>query len=425
MKPRTIFQKRIALLSSKMKPINPKQKEWAFKHCFNHNARRLKSGLVSCLACGYSWKDKKPVDIRECTCKQCSTTLSIVDTKKQKFKQAQYFSIITTCKEFQVLRFFFIEKHDRVGLPTEYDCLEAVQFWIAPNGKSEVVARSRGMSFIYYDAWNWSSDLEIRKEHHAHQINPVATYPYKRFIPEIKRNGFCGEYHNVLPQKLFRLILSNGQIETLLKSKQFVLLNYFSVVGSSSIDKYWSSIKICIRNRYIIEDGSLWCDYIDLLNSFGKDTSNSKYVCPSNLKKEHDRYEAKRRELQRRDNIERMRIEMLENEHQFQSMKSRFFDISFTDELIHVEVLKSIQAYFDEGKKLHHCVHTSKYFLKENSLVLSAQINGKSIETVEVSLESFQVIQSRGIQNQTTEYHDKIVELVNQNVHLIQNRMIV
>lgn len=424
MKPKTKIQKRVASLSYKIAPMNLKQKEWAYKYCFKHQARRLKSGTTTCLECGYKWLEKSDTS-NECRCSNCGTLLSIEDTKKQIFKQSQYFSIITKCKEFQVLRYFYIDKTSRVGLPTYHNCMEVVQHWIAPNGKSEVVARTRNMNTMYYDLWNWSSDLEIRREHFAHSINAKATYPYKHYIAEVKRNGFDGDYHGIYPNTLLKLILSSNKMETLLKSKQFELLNHFSMMNHNMVDKYWNSIKICIRNSYIVTDASVWCDYIDLLKYFEKDIFNAKYACPTNLSLEHDRYLKKKREYQRKQDIERMRIEMLENEEHFQKDKSKFFDITFSDEEINIEVLDSIQAYFDEGTRLHHCVHTNKYFLKEDTIILSAKKDGVSIETIEVSLKNFNIVQSRGLLNQNSEYHDKIIELVSSNIYRFQDRMIV
>lgn len=69
----------------------------------------------------------------------------------------------------------------------------------------------------------------------------------------------------------------------------------------------------------------------------------------------------------------------------------------------------------------HHCV--SGYALKEDSLIFSAQIRGKRIETVEVSLKQLKVVQCRGLQNKNTEYHDRIISLVNKNMHLIKERL--
>ena len=86
-----------------------------------------------------------------------------------------------------------------------------------------------------------------------------------------------------------------------------------------------------------------------------------------------------------------------------------------------MKVLESVQEYLEEGKALHHCVFTNEYYLKEQSLILSARIDGKRIETIEVSLETMKVIQCRGLQNKSSEYHDRIIDLVNRNIRQIQS----
>ena len=60
---------------------------------------------------------------------------------------------------------------------------------------------------------------------------------------------------------------------------------------------------------------------------------------------------------------------------------------------------------------------------KTNSLILSATIEGRRIETIEVNLDTLKVVQSRGVCNKNTEYHDQIVSLVNANRKLIRQRM--
>ena len=43
--------------------------------------------------------------------------------------------------------------------------------------------------------------------------------------------------------------------------------------------------------------------------------------------------------------------------------------------------------------------------------------------TIEVNLDTLKVVQSRGVCNKNTEYHDQIVSLVNANRKLIRQRM--
>ena len=113
----------------------------------------------------------------------------------------------------------------------------------------------------------------------------------------------------------------------------------------------------------------------------------------------------------------------MEDEKRFHELKSKFFGISFTDGTIQVHVLESVQEHLDEGTAMHHCVFDSAYYLKEKSLILSATIEGRRIETIEVNLDTLKVVQSRGVCNQNTEYHDQIINLVNANRKLIRQRM--
>ena len=82
-----------------------------------------------------------------------------------------------------------------------------------------------------------------------------------------------------------------------------------------------------------------------------------------------------------------------------------------------------MQEHLEEGVSMHHCVFSNAYYLKEDSLILSATIEGKRIETIEVSLRTLEVVQSRGVCNKNTEYHEQIVNLVNSNRGLISRRM--
>ena len=93
----------------------------------------------------------------------------------------------------------------------------------------------------------------------------------------------------------------------------------------------------------------------------------------------------------------------------------------FSDSLICIKVIESVKEMEEEGRIMHHCV--GGYHNKANSLILSATIDGKRIETIEVSLKTLKVVQSRGVCNSNTEYHDRIIRLVEDNAGLIRQRM--
>lgn len=421
MKPKNKFQRLVVELSKQLPSLTQTQKDWAYRHCFEHIGRRTAKGIISCTECGYEWKDK---DVSgKSICPYCGTKLNVTDTKKRTFGWNEYYGIITTFQGYQVLRYFFISAHFRAGEKAQYICNEVVQRWIAPDGKHSTLARLRGMSSMYYDLWNMCSPLEIRTPHRAHHIYPAQYYPRPRVIPELKRNGFTGDYCDLHPFEMFHTLLSDSRAETLLKAGQTQMFKYLATTSYRNIDTYWASIRICIRNGYKITDPSVWCDYVDSLAHFGKDIHNPKYVCPENLTTEHDRYMHKHREERRRTELEKNRQKAAQEENRYKEMKAKFFGIAFTDGTIQVRVLESVQEFMEEGDEMRHCVFDSAYYLKENSLILSATINGQRIETIEVALDTMHVVQSRGVRNASTEYHNRIVNLVNKNKNLIHSRI--
>lgn len=426
MKPKNKFQQHVLELSKRLPKITEPQQRWAFKHCFDHIGKRYAKGKITCLECGHSWQeDSSPLadTVLGCKCPNCNTHLKISTTRQRAFKDIEYFGIITTCGGFQVIRYFHISAYRKAGEQARYSCSEVVQRWLSPDGKEAIMARLRGISIMYYDLWNFGSKLEIRPYHRAHDIEPIRFYPRQRVISEITRNGFNGEYYGLHPLALFRSILTSNKAETLLKAGQHELLKYFIRNGSRNIDTYWNSIRIVIRNGYTIEDGSMWCDYINQLNFFGKDTNSPKYICPDSLFEQHDLYMKKRRAYNERQELEKKRQKAREYEARFKELKGNFFGIAFTDGTIQVRVLESVDEYMEEGRAMHHCVFDGSYFLRAESLVLSATIEGKRVETVEISLKTLKVVQSRGVCNRNTEHHDRIVKLVKKNMKQIRSRM--
>jgi len=423
MKPKNKLQKQVFELSKKMSPITKIQKKWAFQHCIEHIGRKTAKGIITCLECGHVWKGNGHLadTLLGAECPNCSANLKITSTRNLVFRQSAYFCVITAKENFQVLRFFHIRYFAKTGNKAQYKISEVVQRWIASNGKYATISRLRPQSYCD-DSWTYDSRLEIRTERDHHYIVPSQVYPRQRLIPELKRSGYRGEYYGINPHDLFCTLLSDSRAETLLKAGQTKVLKFYSGKYFNKINNYWASIKICIRNHYHIKDVSLWRDYIDLLRFFGKDLHNAKYVCPEDLKAEHDKYVRKKQEHQERERMEVNKQKVHKDEQMFKEMKSRFFGIQFTDGIIQVRVLESVEEIMKEGKIMHHCVFTNGYHLKPDSLILSACVNGQRIETLEFSLSKMEVVQSRGICNKNTEYHKQIIELVNKNRRQIQKR---
>ena len=423
MKPKNKFQLQIVKASRTLPKITATQLRWAYDHCFEYIGRRSAKGVITCARCGHSWQgDSHLIDtLAGNVCPNCATELKVETTRRRNFSDYEYLCIVTTCRGYQVLRFVYIEMTAKAGAPAKYYTQEVVQRWIAPDGRNAVLAKLRPMGYFVH-GWSWHSALEIRPDKPLYNINPTQIYPRQRLIPEVKRTGYKTPVEGMTPFDTIHTLLSIPKTETLLKTEQNVLFRYFAC-HSGTIDQYWPSVRIAIRNGYTVKEANEWIDYIDLLRMFGKDIHNAKYVCPADLKAEHDRYLARRQAERERERLEHQRAKALENEREFKELKGKFFGIEFSDGHISVRVLDSVEDIMLEGNAMHHCVFTNNYHLRPDSLILSATVDGKRIETVEVSLSKLSVIQCRGACNKNTKYHSQIVELVGRNMPLIEQRL--
>lgn len=401
--------------NERLTAISPKAIEWAMKHLIKHPAFRVASGLTTCGDCGHKFRHEgKGVNV---VCPHCGHRLEIKDTPKRTKKDRAYFATLETIDGLQVERVFLLTAEFKKGLPMKSDYDEVCRLWLNANGQSAVTSRARSMG-IYRDCFNWGSKIELRGMSDVHHILSNAwVYPRYKVIPELRRNGLNTFLPDCHPFELMKSLLTDARFETLMKSGNHKAVSYF-LANKSMLDKCWNSHKIAMRNGYQIEDYGLWCDLIRLLEKVGRDIRSVKYICPNNLKISHDLWlnkvstaEEKRRRAAQLEKAKK-------NEEEFIKNKSCYFGIVIKDKEIEVSVLDSIEAYKAEGDAMHHCVFQCNYFDRVDSIILSAHDRkGNRIETVEYSLTENKVIQSRGVCNHNTEYHDRIVNLVNANAH--------
>ena len=419
MKARTKFQHQVVAANGRLLPITEKQAEWAFRHTVGHYAFRTPSGQTTCLDCGHRWNETKA---KRCHCPNCHAKLTLKDTLCRKTDEKSYFSVITTQDGFQVQRIFRMNVCYRKGGNARTDVCEVAKYWLDENGKTALTALQRTMG-CYLDSFLYGSGLELRNDNYVYQrIADCYVCPGYTVIPKLRRNGLKGSFADIAPQKLMKALLSDSRVETILKSGRKRDLKRF-IDHPQDLDFCWPSYKIVLRRKYRITDMGIWVDYLRMLDRCGKDLHNAHYVCPADLKAEHDKYQNKVRILQEQEKRKEQMKRARENEARFRELKGKFFGLEFTDGTIVVRVLDSVKAYYDEGNALHHCVGQCEYYLKPNTLVFSARIEDKRVETVELSLETFKVLQSRGLCNKNTKYHKRIMNLVHKNIALIRKRM--
>ena len=147
--------------------------------------------------------------------------------------------------------------------------------------------------------------MAVRNDNEAYRhISYSQIYPKFKATDTLRRNGFRDDFHDIAPTVLIPALLSDSRSETLIKAGKTEHLKYF-LDNSRAFDACWQSYKIAVRNGYDIEDILIWCDYVDMLRRLDKDIHSPKYVCPTDLHREHD---LRQNELRRLTRSEERRV---------------------------------------------------------------------------------------------------------------------
>lgn len=382
MKPRNKIQREVVALSATLRPITDEQKMWGILHSY--------------------------------TAKEIS----------QQKKLYRYFVISSRLKDWQVCRFFQIRK-----VKQNFHIIEPVRLWFNEKVHMELEAMSRCWCSSHADSWNTNSELSLKEVPSWHkdytQILPIAASKVTSMLPILKRNGLKRSFHNMQPRDVIEGLLKNNIFETLWKCKQFPLLRAFAYNWNRDYNDVskMAAVKIVLRHNYHIKDGRMWVDMVNMLERAHKDFRNPKFVCPINLKAGHDKamdlcnkYEEKQRKIKEQ-------MELLEDQKAvkaYEVARKCFIGMVISDGTVVIQVLPTVKDVEQEGKAMHHCVFTNKYYKRLDSLLLTAKVNDERVETIEVDLKRYQLVQSRGVCNQNSKYHNEIVSLVNKNMNIIR-----
>lgn len=347
-----------------------------------------------------------------------------------------YAVINQACHGWQVLRYFRINRKRNRKREVSYDTWEVFQLWNKVGEKQILMARQRALSW-YIDAFLFSSPLEIR-------YNPEITYTSMHFtdvdVEYIYDKSIMGTYKycDSLIDKSnckmwYRFLSSDKFAETILKQRPELAKHMMS---HDLMDKdYMQAVRIMFRHNYVptVEGQTAYATYFDMIQNMkriGSDLSNPHFVCPENLLHTHDWAMQAAMALRAKNDAAADRVAELNRikqdiacDEEYVKAHSCFFGMTISDNLISCHVLQSVQEFYEEGTAMHHCVYANRYYQKPFSLILSARIEGKRIETVEVDLREMKVVQCYGACDKFTLYHDRIVNLVNGSMNTIKQYM--
>lgn len=411
MKPRNRIERDVLKMSTRIPHLSDKQQSWAISTCINEE-------------CAYNFSDR--------------------------FARGAFY-LVSTYKGWQVLRYFQVRaKYKYHKLTDKVYFKECMQQWMK-DGEYVFLSKQRLMGY-QCDAFCVSCNLEIR------------THTSWGTLGDPRRLGWDGIYYASVQDKykyamkdfpkvdldiLFRAVNTSAYNETLMR-KDMRLWEYCCYQGAVYDKKKMSAVKIAIRHgkvSYVYN--SLWWDMLESLIYLKKDLCNPSIVCPSDLRNAHDKWIEAMRSKKKKNSEKMEKLRQLQEERRtllyleeqakreeenkkkamslasvYVARRKDFFGIDIVSGPIRISVLQSVEEFFEEGKEMGHCVFANSYYdvnTKPNCLILSAKVNGQRMETIEVNLSTFTVVQCQGKRNHNSPFHDSILKLMNDNMWVVKN----
>lgn len=446
MKARTKEQKKILSLSKKLRPISESAREYAYRHCFPDVGLYWKRGEVWCQCCGHRSHPgaSGPVVVAgvcdNYVCPGCGKKLELEYYRGKRTEVSRYFTLFQAYKGYQVIRTFEVSRRNGGHGHTGYGCVELWQNWIGETGKETVIGLDYKRGACHF-SWVYNGEMNVKRHNggcsgyfsyeDVFDITGNMFYSRGGVTKLLKRNGWTMDILKekgieVIPLMKSLIKMDDAFVEELVKQKQYGILAFWQHAGGKWKDRtrWQHAVRICERNKYIVDDGSLYMDYLELLRYFHFDTHNAKYVCPANLRKEHDRLLNRKNKIEaRKKREEDMKLER-KFEERYRERMQAFLGLSFGSEDIRISPLKSVEEFAEEGLAMRHCVYAMGYYDGErypDSLIMSAKDkDGNRLETIEVNTRSWKIIQSRGVCNQNSARHGDIVRLVTDYMPLLR-----
>lgn len=425
MTPRTKIQK--AVWSEYLKRehegknvITEAQAEWITAKAFEGEFIKISDKHDKCCQCGKVLKNGIKI------CPVCGNRNSYLTMRSPK-RVSNDISVLDYYKNWQIIRIIevcrFLHKNS-----VETSMRIVSEEWINLDGKKVIIARNRMMSGGY----NWNGRMEIRTEHFSYysygynssySFSSTHTIPGMNIHPFFRSRGISAvSYRKIQDSRLFENISNDNLLETLLKTKMYHLANSRLLIIGIPEHCY----RLAVRYRYDPTDITSWRDYINQMVEMNMDTHNPSILLPKDLKEAHRLLTEK---VNRKRERERMIIERerkakemktaVQNEEKYRKRMGALLGVAFSADGISFHVLQTPLEFLEEGTAMHHCV--ASYWSHENSLILSARDKENNrIETVEINLRTFTIVQSQGPCNRPTEWHDRIKQIVMDNMTAIR-----
>lgn len=405
--------KKVLRDNAQANPTRRKHEYW----CSNCGGRFQDDGTGRCPHCGARLKYKR-------------------DKCRLVFKSEHYLREAVVYGEWQVIKEYIVDAEHRSGKAVKYDIVPVYLWWFNPKQHATLLL-TRYLTMM--PAW---ARIPFAVGSAFHFRNPDARNYWHtrwkdtevggcRMLNFYRIRGIDAVKNYDLAELLRAYTAHDSILETLFKTGQGEAARLFIQEPRyrKKILTYWRSWVLARRHGFDIGavGERMYLDYLDNLKMLRRDLRNPFYICPADFPEAHaeaaarcmkimDRRQAKAartrhlREQAESANRLAQRTEAIKG---FAARVAKYAGLTISDEAITVRPLMSIEEFRDEGEAMQHCVYSNSYFARPECLILSARdAEGQRLETVEVSLRDWTVVQSRAYKNGITPMHDRIIGLV-------------
>lgn len=453
---------KITEMSARLAPVNKEVEQWMLS-----NMKPIAyefHGHVVCTECGHDFNTETMNIDGTIACPKCGKVLQVEHTTKKSYSNSCFMMITQEYEGWQVFRYYWVTKEYAYNsYRNEYwayqGCFEVMQKWLSQTGDAQYMARKLKMfPARAYNPFKLDSDLRFRRkvtDNYCYYDPTDLSYKYMKVLSLtkwMKQIGFNktrsnNQQHGFWIDDFAPAVIKEPLYEILYKSKKYNVIRYlnkkrfFKYGDDAIVSKRRDALRIAMRHKYLDEllSGkknekqveaaiSDWVDLIDQIIKLGLDYRNPHYVCPKDLWGDHVHYTKKLNEIKEEEERIKDLGRAKDMEASYIEARKCYFPLEIKDDVLTIKVLPNVQSFADEGEKLKHCVFGSEYFnMKRNpdSLILSARIGedwehpDEYVETIEVNLTDYSIVQSRGRMNLPSKYHSRIMRLLYSNIDKI------
>ena len=338
-----------------------------------------------------------------------------------------YFTVHSNMCEFMVRRLYRVYKF--TDKSTDHFFFVEIMREFSDGERKVIFSKTRiAFGVAYFDTFSFNSDITL-KENYPNYAGNFLSSCFDLSMDSVPEDNSSNRVKcaSIDPKELGRIICNNPVAETMYKehNPMFGYLMYRTYLKETC-----RAYTIAKRHGFVFNQETipLWLDMVYAIIVCKKDWHNPVYIAPADLRATHDRFirmmirKQQENRLTREYNKIQREIERNKKINEdYIKRRKRFYDMVLSDGMIECRVLRDVEAFREEGTAMAHCVFKCRYFEKPYSLILSARINGRRVETIEVDLTNYKIKQCYGKHDQFTMHHQRIVDLVDSQMDVIKD----